>query len=89
MLDDAFCLHNKCKEYYGEFYDLSLEKVLSYQRIDKKREELKDSRERILMLAQVMRNLAVGMTKQPPQDVDSLDILDIIGDPDDPESHPF
>jgi DNA polymerase III epsilon subunit-like protein len=75
VLDNAFCLHNKVKEYYGEFYELSLEKVLSYQGIDKKRDELKDSRERIQMLAQVIRNLAAGITKQEPEskDTDSLD----------------
>jgi len=63
-LEGVYCLHNKCKEYYGEFYDLSLEKVLAYQGIDKKRDELKDSQDRLLMLAQVVRNLAAGMTKQ-------------------------
>lgn len=79
-LDNAFCLHNKCKEYYGEFYDLSLEKVLSYQSIDKKREELVDSRDRLRMLAQVMNNLAMGMVKQTSEDPNSLGDLD---------DHPF
>lgn len=63
-LDHAACLHNKCKEYYGEFYEISLEKVLNYQGIDKPRTELRDSRERVVMLDQVIRNLATGMTKQ-------------------------
>lgn len=84
ILDDAFCLHNKCKEYYGEFYELSLEKVLAYQGIDKKRDDLTDSRERIQVLAQVVRNLAAGMKKQEPETEDytdtSLDNLD---------EHPF
>lgn len=77
VLNDATCLHNKCKEYYQEFYELSLEKVLAYQGINKKRDELKDSRERILEQAQVIRNLAVGMEKQTQEteeaDNDSLD----------------
>jgi len=63
-LDSAFCLHNKCKEYYGEFYELGLEKILGYQGIDKKRDELKNSQDRILMLAQVVKNLATHMAKQ-------------------------
>jgi len=82
-LDHAFCLHNRCKEFYGEFYNLSLERVLSYQGIDRKREQLTDSRERALMLVQVVRNLAVGMAKvveeSDPGD-DSLGDLD---------EHPF
>lgn len=76
LLDDAYCLHNKCKEYYGEFYGLSLEKIIGYQGIEKKREDLKDSRERIQMLAQVIRNLAAGMKKhlqEPEEFEDSLD----------------
>lgn len=63
-LDNAACLHNKCKEYYGEFYEISLEKVLSYQGINKPRTELRDSRERVVMLDQVIRNLSTGMAKQ-------------------------
>jgi hypothetical protein len=81
ILDGAYCLHNKAKEYYGEFYELSLEKVLSHQGIDKKREELRDSRDRILMLAQVVRNFAEGRAKQSQESEDSLD--------DDLDSHPF
>lgn len=76
LLDGAYCLHNKSKEYYGQFYELSLEVILGYQGIDKKREDLKDSRERILMLAQVIRNLATGMKKrvqEPEASEDSLD----------------
>jgi DNA polymerase III epsilon subunit-like protein len=76
LLDGAYCLHNKSKEYYGQFYELSLETILSYQGIDKKREDLKDSRERILMLAQVVRNIAAGMKKkeqEPEVDENSLD----------------
>jgi len=80
MLDDAYCLHNKCKEYYREFYELSLEKVLSYQGIDKKRDELTDSHDRLLVLQQVMNNLAAGMTKQTFETLDSLGDL---------EDHPF
>ena len=76
-LDHATCLHNKCKEYYGEFYEISLEKVLSYQGIDKPRTELRDSRERVVMLDQVIRNLAAGMTKQEQErSDDNLDDLD-------------
>lgn len=61
---NVVCLHNKCKEYYAEFYDLSVEKVLGYQGVDMRREQLKDSRERIQMLAQIVKNLAVGMEKR-------------------------
>lgn len=77
-LDSAYCLHDKLKEFYGEFYELSLEKVLSYQGIDKKREELRDSRDRVRMLAQVVNNLAAGMVKQSqePETSESLDDLD-------------
>jgi DNA polymerase III epsilon subunit-like protein len=83
-LDSAFCLHNKCKEYYGEFYELSLEKVLGYQGIDKKRDELKDSRDRLLMLVQVMNNLAVGMEKQTqdPETSEDNSLEDL-------DDHPF
>lgn len=81
VLDGAFCLHNKCKEYYNEFYDLSLERVLDYQGIDKKREELKDSRDRLLMLAQVVNNLAAGMEKHV--DESESEGLDDLSD------HPF
>lgn len=76
LLDDAFCLHNKVKEYYGEFYELSLEKILSYQDIDKKREDLKDSRERIRVLAQIIRNLSTGIkkkTQEPEENEKPLD----------------
>ena len=77
ILNDATCLHNRCKEYYREFYELSLEKVLAYQGINKKRSQLTDSRERILMQAQVIRNLAAGMEKQVQEpetsDDDTLD----------------
>lgn len=81
LLDNAFCLHNKVKEYYGEFYELSLEKVLGYQGIDKPRTEMRDSRDRIVMLDQVVRNLATGMTKRKQQQEqersdDSLNDLD-------------
>jgi len=89
ILDNAFCLHNRSKEYYGEFYDLSLEKVLGYQAINKTRDELKDSRERILCLAEVMRNLAEGMTKHVQQPDSATELFmedDSLGDLDD---HPF
>jgi DNA polymerase III epsilon subunit-like protein len=91
VLDEAFCLHSKTKEFYNEFYDLSLEKILSYQGIDKKREELTDSRDRLQVLAQVVRNLAVGMAKQTPESETSDDAVvadggDELGDLDD---HPF
>ena len=75
LLDNAFCLHNKCKDYYGEFYYISLEKVLGYQGIDKKREELNDSRDRIVMHAQILENLAAGMEKQEPAQEEGLDDL--------------
>ena len=78
-LDNAFCLHNKCKEFYNEFYELSLQKILSYQGIDKNRIELQDSRDRIQMLAQVVRNLAAGMPKQAQEAEDSNDL----------DEHPF
>lgn len=81
ILEDATCLHNRCKEYYREFYELSLEKVLAYQGIDKKRSELTDSRDRILEQAQVIRNLAAGMEKQVQESETSDD--DFIDD------HPF
>lgn len=64
VLDGAYCLHNRAKEFYGQFYELGLEKVLSYQGIDRKREQLTDSRERALMLVEVLRNLAAGMEKK-------------------------
>jgi DNA polymerase III epsilon subunit-like protein len=78
LLDSAFCLHNKCKEYYSQFYELSLEKILDYQGIDKRRDDLKDSRERIVVLAQVLRNLAAGMPKrvEEPEDSDLGDLSD-------------
>jgi hypothetical protein len=79
-LDGAYCLHNRCKEFYNEFYELSLEKVLNYQGIDKKREQLTDSRERIVMLQQIVSNLAAGMEKQKPVDDSGLEDL---------EEHPF
>jgi DNA polymerase III epsilon subunit-like protein len=81
-LDGAYCLHNKAKEFYGEFYELSLQKILTYQGIDRQREQLRDSRDRLLMLAQVINNLAVGMAKQPqePEASNGIDDLD---------SHPF
>jgi len=76
ILDSVYCLHSKCKEYYSEFYELSLEKILGYQGIDKRRDQLTDSRERVLMLAQVVRNLAAGMEKQFQDEVsDGLDDL--------------
>jgi DNA polymerase III epsilon subunit-like protein len=81
-LDGAYCLHNKAKEYYGEFYELSLEKILSYQGIEKRREELKDSQDRLLMLAQVINNLAAGMAKRS-QEPESSNGLDDLSD------HPF
>lgn len=80
ILDGAYCLHNKAKEYYGEFYELSLEKVLSHQGIDKKREELRGSKDRILMLAQVIRNLAENKPRQT-QEPETLD--------NDLDLHPF
>jgi DNA polymerase III epsilon subunit-like protein len=81
-LDNAYCLHNKAKEYYGEFYELSLEKILGYQGIEKRRDELKDSRDRLRMQAQVVNNLAAAMKKQTQEseDSDNLDDLD---------THPF
>jgi hypothetical protein len=85
-LDGATCLHNKAKEYYGEFYELPLEKILAYQGIDKKREDLRDSRERILMLHQVICNLATGMAKQTPESETTVDLGDGMRDL---EDHPF
>lgn len=82
VLDNAFCLQNKCKEYYNQFYDLGLEKILSYQGIDKRRDELRDSRDRLLMLARVANNLAAGMQKQSQES----EISDSLGDLSD---HPF
>lgn len=79
-LDNAACLHNKCKEYYREFYELSLEKVLAYQGIDKKRSQLKNSCERILMLERVIHNLAAGIEKQTQGAIDTEVSLD---------EHPF
>jgi hypothetical protein len=64
LLANAFCLHNKCREYYDEFYDLSLVKVLSYQGLEVQREELRDSRDRLPLLDMVVRNLAAGMPKK-------------------------
>jgi len=74
-LDGAYCLHNKAKEFYGEFYELSLQKILTYQGIDRQREQLRDSRDRLLMLAQVITNFAAGMAKQP-QEPEASDLLD-------------
>lgn len=82
-LDGAYCLHNKAKEFYGEFYELSLQKILTYQGIDRQREQLKDSRDRLLMLAQVLNNLAAGMKRQS-QESEFSDSLD-----DNLDSHPF
>lgn len=82
-LDQAFCLHNKLKEYYNQFYDLSLATILNHQNIDKKREELRDSRERILVLAQIVRNLAAAMPKQSQESEGSESFLD------DLDSRPF
>jgi len=79
-LDGAYCLHNKAKEFYGEFYELSLQKILTYQGIDRQREQLRDSRDRLLMLAQVVNNLAMGMEKQIQESETSENDLD---------SHPF
>jgi DNA polymerase III epsilon subunit-like protein len=83
LLDEAFCLHSKCKEYYNEFYELSLEKVLSYQGIEKKREELSNSLDRLAMLAQVVRNLAANTKKQEAATAASDDMLS------DLDEHPF
>jgi hypothetical protein len=83
LLDDGTCLHAKCKEYYNEFYELSLEKVLSYQGIEKKREELRDSRDRLAMLAQVVHNLATNVKKQEADGAASDDMLS------DLDEHPF
>jgi DNA polymerase III epsilon subunit-like protein len=82
VLDGATCLHNRCKEYYNEFYELSLEKILGYLGIEKRRDELKDSKDRVLMLAQVVRNLAAGMKKQEPES-DPLDDFSSL------DEHPF
>lgn len=75
ILDNAFCLHVKCQEYYNEFYGLNLEKVLSYQGINKRRDLLVSSRDRILELVNVIRNLAQGQEKQeqPPEDLGDLE----------------
>lgn len=92
MLDGAFCLHNRAKEFYSQFYELSFEKVLSYQGIDRKREQLTDSRERALMLVHVVRNLSIGMEKQvrEPESESAADSFfsddDALGDLD---AHPF
>jgi DNA polymerase III epsilon subunit-like protein len=80
-LDNAVCLHNKCKEYYSEFYEISLEKVLNHQGINKTRYELRDSRDRVAMLDLVVRNLATGLAKQEQNRPD-----DSLSDLDD---HPF
>jgi DNA polymerase III epsilon subunit-like protein len=80
LLDGAYCLHNKAKEYYNQFYQLSLEAVLGYQGIEKKREDLKDSRDRLAMLALVVTNLAAGMKKQSQEDETANDDL---------SDHPF
>jgi DNA polymerase III epsilon subunit-like protein len=87
VLDGAFCLHGKSKEFYGEFYELSLEKICSYQGIDKRRDQLKDSRERVLVLAQVLHNLAQGMPKQVQETQSTESMLD--DEPLDLDSHPF
>ena len=88
-LDSAFCLHNRAKEFYSEFYELSLEKVLAYQGINKKRDEMKDSRERVLMLAQVVRNLAAGMKKQEQKSESTAESFFDDDDLGDLDSHPF
>lgn len=83
VLEDAYCLHNKAKEYYGEFYELSLETILSYQGIDQKRDELKDSGDRLLVLAQIIRNMAEGMARQTKaEETVEEDLGDL-------EDHPF
>lgn len=91
VLDKAFCLHNRSKEYYGQFYELSLETVLGYQGIDRKREQLTDSRERALMLVEVVRNLAAGMAKHVQPEEESGSTADSLFDDDlgDLEAHPF
>lgn len=86
----AFCLHNKTKEFYGEFYGLSLETVLSYQGINKTREELKESTERIYYLAQVIEKLAEGKPKvQVPAAPATGESDDILGELGDLSEHPF
>lgn len=75
VLKKAMCLHNKCKEYYAEFYRLGLTEILAYQGIDKTREDFKDSRERIVMYKQILSNLAAGMEKQTPAQEKGLDDL--------------
>jgi hypothetical protein len=99
-LDGAYCLHNKCKEYYNEFYELSLEKVLSYQGIERRRDELKDSWDRAVMLREVIRNLANALPKQS-QERFELDLPEGLpemgegvsngglGDLEDLDEHPF
>jgi DNA polymerase III epsilon subunit-like protein len=88
ILDTACCLHNRCREFYGEFYYLSLDQIFHYQGIDKSREALKDSRARILVLAQVLNNLAQGMKKQVPEPESATEpfLDDGLGDLD---QHPF
>lgn len=74
FLDSAFCLQNKAREYYNEYYGLSLAKVLEYQGIDKKREDLRAAPARVVMLDLVLHNLAAGMEKKPePAVLDDLD----------------
>jgi len=83
LLKDAFCLQSKAKEFYGEFYGLSLEKVFRYQGLDVNRDDVRDSRDRLPLLAVVVRNLAAGMKKQEPES----ELAD--GELGDLEDHPF
>jgi hypothetical protein len=80
FLGNAFNLHNKCKEFYNEFYDLSLETILRYQGIDKQRSQLQNSIDRIKVLAQIVENLANDLAKvQEPESTEDDDL----------EGHPF
>lgn len=67
IIKDAFDFHSICQGYYTQFYDLSLERVLAYQGIDKKRHELKDSVERIRYLEKVLRNISIRLERHSIQ----------------------
>lgn len=87
-LPGATCLHTKCKRYYGQFYDLSLQTVLSYQGVNKTRTEMTDSRERIEMQVLVLRNLAEGKAKvqEVPDTPVASEAIDLV---DELDAHPF
>lgn len=76
LLDSAYCLHTKAREYYNEFYGCSLEKILGYQGTDKTRGDLRAAPARVVMLDLILHNLANGMEKKPEPEPELTDLDD-------------